>query len=201
MFFSHTFRLLFVAWDFFALITVVAMILSGVTFVLGITCRLEFGKNAKVLSRYCKHVLICTISSDADEMPNNVIVNRQDEETGIEKRDFSEQFGYDDKIEFPASDVPTYNAIMKRGIIASSSRPNLPPLAIPADAHTKPNSGSPFSSRSSSPSRADLYAFDDRTEHVAIEPTHSRNDFGALSLRSERSAPASSVTKKTWVIE
>lgn len=53
MFFSHTFRLLFVTRGFFAMIAVIAMVLSGVTLVLGIACRLGFGKNAKTLSNYC----------------------------------------------------------------------------------------------------------------------------------------------------
>lgn len=58
MFFSHTFRLLFVTWGFFAMVAVIAMVLSGVTLVLGIACRLGFGKNAKTLSSYCTFFII-----------------------------------------------------------------------------------------------------------------------------------------------
>lgn len=52
MFFSHVFRLLFTTWGFFAMISVIAMGMSGVTLVLGIACRLKFGKNSKVLANY-----------------------------------------------------------------------------------------------------------------------------------------------------
>jgi hypothetical protein len=55
MFVSHVFRLLFASWGFFAMITIIAMILTGINLVLGIACRLNFGKNSKVLARYRKH--------------------------------------------------------------------------------------------------------------------------------------------------
>jgi len=54
MFFSHVFRLLFASWGFFAMLSIVAIIMSGLNVVLGIACRLNFGKNSKVLARYRK---------------------------------------------------------------------------------------------------------------------------------------------------
>ena len=102
----------------------------------------------------------------------------QDEETVTEKRDYSKEFEYGEKFDFPESGVPTYDSIARRA----------PPLTIPLEAHTNPNSRD-HNHSSGSPT-------DDS------HSSHSRTS----SMRSEYESPEArrgspTRTKKTWVIE
>lgn len=171
MFFSHVFRLLFSTWGFFAMLTIIAMILSGITLVLGIACRLKFGKNSKVLASYLK--------PDEESLS---------EKHGFGDEDFKPEYG--EKFDFPASDIPSYDAIMQRGGAPA-------PITIPLDAHTNPSTrtGSPFSSRSSSPTRGpgegDAPAYDPSgrsSVYTTPSQAHGRSASNASSFRSFKSS-------------
>lgn len=189
MFFSHTFRLLFVTWGFFAMIAVFAMFLSGVTMVLGIACRLKFGQNAKNLAQYLK----------------------PDEESMSEKkRDYSDDLGfnYGETVQFPGSDVPTYDSIMKQSgallpqHVSTGARVPLHPLTMPPDAHTVSGPRSASSSPFSSPSRLGQANSDGSSTYVeSMRGGHSRMGSAVSEARSDRSSPVGSGYKKQWVIE
>ena len=108
----------------------------------------------------------------------------QDEETVTEKRDYSKEFEYGEKFDFPESGVPTYDSIARRA----------PPLTIPLEAHTNPNSRdhnhSSFSPHSSSPTD-DSHSSHSRTSSM-------RSEYESPEVR--RGSPTNR-TKKTWVIE
>ena len=53
MFAAPSFTWTFVQWRFFSLMAVASVLLALATFVLGVICRLNFGKG---LSRYCEFV-------------------------------------------------------------------------------------------------------------------------------------------------
>jgi len=108
----------------------------------------------------------------------------QDEESVMEKRDYSKEFEYGEKFDFPGSGVPSYDSIARRA----------PPLTIPPEAHMNPNSRdhnhSPFSSRSSSPIRDENHSSHSRTSSMRSEYESSE---------APRGSPTRS--KKAWVIE
>jgi hypothetical protein len=114
----------------------------------------------------------------------------QDEESVTEKRDFSEEFTYGEKFDFPASGVPTYNSVVNRVPV--------PPLTMPVDAHTNPNSSnhSPFSSRSGSPTPDEDHSTHSRTNS---RTSAMRSEYTGGSAEAQRGSPTN--TKKQWVIE
>ncbi|KZT36026.1 hypothetical protein SISSUDRAFT_1050474 [Sistotremastrum suecicum HHB10207 ss-3] len=80
MFASSTFRLTFEQWRFFALMSVLAVTLALTTFILGILCRRNFGKN---LPKYLHGSE--PLSDDDDFSPSTALGNEKD----LEKVDFS----------------------------------------------------------------------------------------------------------------
>ena len=192
MFISHTFRLLFASWGFFAMLTVIAIIMSGINFTLGVACRLSFGKNSKVLARY-REQIVYFLYATLTLIAFPAVAVHQDEESPIEKRDYSEEFAYGEKVNFPASEVPTYDLVTKHV--------SVPRLTIPVNAHTNPNSGdrSPFSSRSSSPTPSENHPPYSRITRTHSSASSKSPEQVSGSAGTRRGSPMN--TKKTWVIE
>lgn len=144
------------------------------------------------------------------------IVKPDDEESAFEKRrDFSDDLGgndgsggqyYGEKFEFPASDVPTYDAIMKSATMMNGSNmsamgmgagaasmpapdysPRLAPLSIPAQAHVNLHPTSTASSPDSSVG-----------SHSRSISASSASEHSIRSMDSRTYAPSA---KKQWVIE
>ncbi|CAL1696285.1 unnamed protein product [Somion occarium] len=97
MFASATFRWTFSQWTFFSLMAAASVILAGTTFVLGLYCRVNFGKG---LTRYLnsEHML-------------------EDEFTPVNGPSFFSEKGDMEKVDFPSNltPIPTFSATLGPG--------------------------------------------------------------------------------------
>ena len=116
MFTSPAFRWTFVLWRFFSLMTSSSVLLTLLTFILGIICRVNFGKG---LPRYCKF-LITYLQTSLLTISFAFAVNAQqplssDNYSGPKIEHFS---GLNvEKVEFPSArrPVPTFSATFGKG--------------------------------------------------------------------------------------
>ncbi|KXN81126.1 hypothetical protein AN958_06080 [Leucoagaricus sp. SymC.cos] len=100
MFASTTFRWTFITWSFFSIIATVSVILTVACLILGLICRMNFGKG---LPRYL---------NSQEELPGG--------EFGIVTPEY-ESYGYDnEKVDFPSTEkpMPTFNAAYGNGFPA-----------------------------------------------------------------------------------
>ncbi|KAJ3559602.1 hypothetical protein NM688_g244 [Phlebia brevispora] len=106
MFLAPTFRWTFVTWRFFSVMATASVLLTLLTLVMGICCRLNFGKG---LTRYLQ---------GQEELPDSDFVPAT--------LPYDEKFA-DEKVDFPSFDtpVPTFSA-------AYGVEPQMPPRALGA---------------------------------------------------------------------
>jgi hypothetical protein len=100
MFRSETFRWTWVQWTFFGTVSTTSVLLTLTSFLLGLICRVNFGKGLpryRELDSLHQHGIILILIS--------ILVNAQDsldEEDGVKHGE-----GWDEKVDFPSDAKPT----------------------------------------------------------------------------------------------
>ncbi|OSD05908.1 hypothetical protein PYCCODRAFT_1404746 [Trametes coccinea BRFM310] len=177
MFIAATFRWTYVTWLFFSLMTTAAVLLIVITLILGIVCRINFGKG---LTRYL----------NAQEE-----LGEDDYQTPGEKAD-------SEKVAFPSTDlpIPTYSVAFGGG----SSGQDVPPPSQMRFAprqmgprfytSTQSSASNPFSTPSPTDGSGSVLSRQD-----SRSSQHSQTS--VRSAGSNASSSAGSARGKRWVIE
>ncbi|KAI9068033.1 hypothetical protein FKP32DRAFT_1562565 [Trametes sanguinea] len=178
MFIAATFRWTYVTWLFFSLMTTAAVLLIVTTLILGIVCRINFGKG---LTRYL---------NAQEELAED------DYQTPGEKAD-------SEKVAFPSTDlpIPTYSVAFGGG----SSGQDVPP---PSQMRFAPRQMGPrfyASTTTTQSSASNPFSTPSPTDGSVLSRQDSRSSqhsqTSVRSAGSNASSSAGSARSKRWVIE
>lgn len=200
MFDSKTFRWTYFQWVFFGTIATLSAILALTDLILGIVCRLNFGKG---LPNYCEKITVAWVPCCADFL----LVNAQEplsEDTFIQARS-AEGNAYDEKVDFPSTENP----------IRTFSATFLPSIEIRAPGQTGVVMGPRFFNQSAPPFVQDV-DIESATGPSAVRPTSAESVYSAStrsliragtqhsassSLSSTVTTTEPAVGRSRWVIE
>jgi hypothetical protein len=175
MFDSTAFRWTYMTWTFFGVMTTASVFLTLVAFILGITCRINFGKG-----------LIRCLNAEEPIPEDFVPVNYEDDP---------------EKIAFPTDDrrVPSFSATFSAGQEVSPSQMLPPPIwekfSMPEGSY--PTSGAtqiPLAALARLPSSG---SYNTVERHVSNSSTYSSTSTTSSQLGSDSTAGRS----KRWIIE
>ena len=195
-------------WRFFSLMTSASVFLTVVTFIVGVYCRINFGKG---LRRHCK----LSINDSSVKLLNVPFWNPVEAREVLQDEEYEK--GDTEKVSFPSSDapIPTFSA-------AFGSGPEVPPPALmsfaprftggprfygPANVdpntaiaygitpYTTPYTRSPLSSVYSAPEEKGL----SRSESGSSQ--HSTSSHSSESSSGHTSDTSHSSRSKRWIIE
>lgn len=188
MFIAATFRWTYVTWLFFSLMTTAAVLLTVVTLVLGIVCRLNFGKG---LPRYRESHAACTFLRRPDVMPP--VVNAQEELPDDDYTTPGEK-GDTEKVAFPSNDlpIPTYS------VAFGGNGQDAPP---PSQMRFAPRHMGPrFYSGSTDPFETPTGS-DAATERSASPTLYRQSSRSSQHSQTSIQSSSSQKSKTRWVIE
>lgn len=199
MFDSKTFRWTYFQWVFFGTVATLSAILALTGLILGIVCRLNFGKG---LPNYCERIT----APDVPFCAEHHLVNAQEplsEDTFIQARS-AEGNAYDEKVDFPSAEnhVRTFSATFQ------------PSTEIRAPGQTGLIMAPRFFNRSAAPVQdVDI---ESATDPSAVRPTSAESVYSVSTwslIRAGRQHSTSSTASSTvtttepavgrsrWVIE
>lgn len=194
MFLSATFRWTFMYWRFFSVITSASVFLTLMALVVGIWCRMNFGKGLK---RHCKlfhfmnfkyeFMAFCFSVQGQERLSDGDTFAREDEKLDVEK------------VEFPSTEwpLPTYSDF---GSESQLSAPNQAHFATPRmgprffNQSLEPFDSSPRGSHKYSPSSDSGHSTLDVPRSNSRSSHHSRSSSSGKSDSSYHSP-------RRWVIE
>ncbi|TCD70634.1 hypothetical protein EIP91_002353 [Steccherinum ochraceum] len=188
MFVSNTFRLTFQQWRFFSLMTSASVFLAAVTVVLGILCRINFGKG---LRRHLEGQEVLQ-----DESP-----------------DYENEKSYsDEKFDFPSSNtpIPTFSAAFGSGPeVPPPSQMNFAPRTAGAPRFYGPSTFDPNGAIAygvASPPRAESPSSVHSPEkglirHGSASSQHSVSSTSSTSSSGHSTGSNNTSRSKRWIIE